>query len=133
MSLVVLGSATGFISGLLGISEASLVVPSLVAFLLLDHHAAQGIAISVALADSIAGTATHAKQGNIDYSVLRRIALPAIVLRNLFATFMMATWAMLVARLVRDYMDAKAVSFSGPAREQNAGLAPWSKDRYLGN
>lgn len=155
VSLVILGSATGFVSGLLGISGASLVVPSLVAFFLLDHHAAQGIAISVALADSIAGTATHAKQGNIDYSVLRRLAgpaiaaaligsflssvLPAIVLRHLFAAFMLATWGMLVARLVRDYIEGKAVSSPGHHQDYvfatlhpppRAGNGIWVAKRY---
>ena len=136
--LVALGGATGFMSGLLGISGASLVVPSLVAFFLLDHHAAQGIAISVALADSIAGTATHAKHGNIDYSVLRRLAgpaivaaligsflsgaLPASVLRILFAVFMLGTWVMLVVRLVRGYTEAKAVSSSEHHRGKRARL-----------
>ena len=56
MALVLLGLATGFCSGLLGIGGASLVVPSLVAFFLIDHIAAQGIAMSVALADSFAAT-----------------------------------------------------------------------------
>ena len=134
VSLVALGRATGFISGLLGISGASLVVPSLVAFFLMDHHAAQGIAISVALADSLVGTATHAKHGNIDYSVLRRLAgpavaaaligsflsgaLPAMVLRNLFAIFMLATWVMLVASMIRRHIEAKAVSSSDQHREK---------------
>ena len=49
--LVLLGLGTGILSGLLGISGASLLVPSLVGFFLIDHHAAQGIAMSVALAD----------------------------------------------------------------------------------
>ena len=70
IALGALGLGTGFLSGLLGISGASLVVPSLVGFFLIDHHAAQGIAMGVALADSAAGVATHARARNIDYRVL---------------------------------------------------------------
>ena len=116
MPLAALGFATGTLSGLLGISGASLVVPSLVAFFLIDHHAAQGIAISVALADSLAGTITHARQGNIHYRVLLYLAVPALVgvlsgvllsqvlssfvLRNLFGTFVVLVWSMMLLRLV---------------------------------
>ena len=120
VSLVLLGGATGFVSGLLGISGASLVVPSLVGFFLIDHHAAQGIAISVALADSIAGTATHSRAGNVDYRALLYLAPPAMVaalggalisgllpdvaLRYLFVVFMGAAWLSLLFRLAKDQL-----------------------------
>ena len=64
--LVVLGLVTGFVSGLLGIGGASLVVPILVGFFLLDHYAAQGVAMSVALAGSAAGAITRARGKNIN-------------------------------------------------------------------
>ena len=118
MPLVILGLGTGFFSGLLGISGASLVVPSLVGFFLIDHHAAQGIAISVALADSLAGTATHARAGNINYRVLLYLAAPAAlaalagaflsnslpsgVLRYLYVLLMVAVCLTMVMRLIRD-------------------------------
>ena len=117
--LVALGFSTGLFSGLLGISGASLVVPSLVAFFLIDHHAAQGIAISVALADSAAGAATHARGKNICYRVVLAMAVPAVaaavmgalisnslpeeVLRYLFVIFMTAVWGTLLLRLISWY------------------------------
>ena len=113
-SLVLLGVATGFCSGLLGIGGASLVVPSLVAFFLIDHIAAQGIATSVAVADSFAGVAVHARGRNINYGVLMYIApaalvaavagafvshqLPEAVLRELFGIFMVTVWLFLAFR-----------------------------------
>ena len=116
LSLGVLGFVTGIFSGLLGISGASLVVPSLVGFFLIGHHAAQGIAMTVALADSTAGALTHARSGNVHYRLLPYLAIPAmvsamggaflsdflstVVLRNLFGTFIVAIWAILLARLL---------------------------------
>ena len=110
-SLGLLGLGTGFLSGLLGIGGASLVVPSLVGFFLIDHIAAQGIAMSVAVADSTAGALTHARARNIDYRALANIAGPAFVaalvgafvshlladsvLRMLFGTFLVAVWVLM--------------------------------------
>ena len=79
VSLGLLGLCAGVFSGLLGISGASLVVPSLVAFFLIDHHAAQGIAMGVAVADSAAVAATHARGRNINYRVVLYMAAPALV------------------------------------------------------
>ncbi len=118
VALVGLGAVTGLVSGLLGIGGASLVVPSLVAFFLIDHHAAQGIAIGVALADSLAGVATHAGARNIRYRLLLNLAVPACVaalggafladsfsvlaLRNIFGAFVVGVWLLLLVRLVKD-------------------------------
>jgi uncharacterized membrane protein YfcA len=118
-SLVILGIGTGFLSGLLGISGASLVVPSLVGFFMMDHHAAQGIAMNVALSDSIAGTATHARAGNINYRILLYLAAPALVaagagaflsyslpgstLRILFGMFVITIWTIMMVRWLKDY------------------------------
>ena len=104
-------------SGLLGISGASLVVPSLVAFFLIDHHAAQGLAMGVALADSTAGAATHWRGRNIDYRVLLYLAPPALVaavagaflshslsdsvLRNVFGAFMVTVSVVMLLRLTK--------------------------------
>ena len=88
----------------------------MVGFFLFDHHAAQGIAISVALADSLAGSVTHGLGRNINYRALLYMAVPAVlaalggaflsdslsnsVLRYVFVIFMAATWAMLLQRLI---------------------------------
>lgn len=141
-SLVALGTGTGFLSGLLGISGASLVVPSLVGFFLIEHHAAQGIAMSVALADSIAGTATHARAGNIHYRVLLYMAVPAIVaavagaflsyslsssvLGKLFGLFMITIWAIMMVRWLKDYFGnrVKSPSQHSVLAEQTGGYRP---------
>ncbi len=116
LTLGLLGAVTGFLSGLLGISGASLVVPSLVAFFLIDHHTAQGIAIGVALADSLAGTAAHSRKRTIDRRVFLLMAIPAlfgalvgallsdllssVALRYIFGVFMLAIWGLMLVRLV---------------------------------
>ena len=124
--LAMLGLGTGFISGLLGISGASLIVPSLVAFFLIDHHAAQGVAISVALADSVAGDITHARVGHIDYRAVMYMAGPAIVaaltgallsnalsadtLRVIFGVFLTVTSLVLLARFSHSFLRRVATS-----------------------
>lgn len=125
--LIALGMGTGFLSGLLGIGGASLVVPSLVGFFLLDHHAAQGIAITVALADSSAGALTHARAGNINYRVLMYMSIPAVLaalagaflsnslpdpaLRYLFVIFMAAVFATLLCRCIKGYLWGRVASW----------------------
>ena len=124
LTLVLLGLVTGFLSGLLGISGASLVVPSLVGFFLIDHHAAQGIAMTVALADSAAGSAAHARGGSIHGRMLPYLAAPAFLaalagallsnslpswaLRQIFGSFVVAVWVILLMRLIRDSMAKKS-------------------------
>jgi uncharacterized membrane protein YfcA len=151
VSLVLLGLGSGFLSGLLGIGGASLVVPSLVGFFLIDHHAAQGIALSVALADSCAGVATHARARTIDYRALPYLAVPAllsaaagsilshslpvVVLRNVFGGFVVAVWVIMLARLVHVSVRGRAASpgnrdagVKGPgASHVNADRGPHKK------
>ena len=123
ISLVLLGAGAGFLSGLLGISGASLVVPSLVGFFLIDHIAAQGIAMTVALANSTAGAATHARGRNVDWRMVLLLAPPAFVaaiagaflshslsesvLRNLFGVFVVAIWAIMLTRWIRSFVGTR--------------------------
>ena len=136
-ALGALGLGAGFLSGLLGISGASLVVPSLVAFFLIDHHAAQGIAMGVAVSDSLAGVVTHARGGTINYRVFLYMAPPALVaavagallsgslpsetLRVLFGLFMVAVWAIMLARLIGQFLKRATpldtTTASGPAAQ----------------
>ena len=136
VSLGVLGFGTGVFSGLLGLSGASLVVPSLVGFFLIDQHSAQGIAISVALADSIAGAVTHARARNVNYRAVARLAAPAVLaavagallsdslsvsmLRNLFGVFMLGIWAIMLLRWMRGSMRTRPKSSSHRGAETDA-------------
>jgi len=142
--LAMLGLGTGFFSGLLGISGASLIVPSLVAFFLIDHHAAQGVAISVALADSAAGGITHARFGHIDYRAVMYMAGPAIVaaltgallsnllpadtLRVIFGVFLTILTLVLLARLSDGFLRRMATSVasfrSSAGGVRNIGVQP---------
>jgi len=138
--LAILGVSTGLLSGLLGIGGASLVVPSLVGFFLLDHHAAQGIAMGVALADSLAGVFAHARQGNIHYRVLLHLAVPGCaaalggallshslsspVLATLFGVLLLTVWLGMVVRLVTDFVrtppDLSTARFSLSTRKSRS-------------
>ena len=137
VSLSVLGFATGSLSGLPGIGGASLVVPALVGFFLIDHHAAQGIAMSVALADSMAGATTHARSKNIDLHTLLYLAAPALVaavagallsdslstsiLRNLFGGFMAAVWVLMLVRAARQPVSSLMASLRYRRRDSKSG------------
>ena len=126
VSLGILGLLTGYLSGLLGISGASLVVPSLVAFFLIDHHAAQGIAMSVALSDSVAGTVTHARGRNVEFRVFLFMVGPALVgalvgvflsnslsasiLRTVFGVFLVTVWAVMLMRFIKVTRSRRAIT-----------------------
>ena len=134
LSLGLLGLATGFVSGLLGISGASLVVPSLVAFFLIDHHVAQGMAMGVALADSLAGVTVHGLRGNLDRKVLMHMAptallaaiagalvshfLPVVALRTIFGLFMTAVWLAMLSRFVKQLLQARSRSVRDRATQK---------------
>ncbi len=139
LSLGALGFGTGILSGMLGISGASLVVPSLVGFFFLDHHAAQGIAMGVALADSLAGAVTHAKARNVQWSLLAYLvvpaalaavggallsdALPGSVLRYLFGVFLVIIWALMLLRSMKHIRARDKVHpVSRPPREPARGV-----------
>ena len=144
VALGLLGFATGFLSGLLGIGGASLVVPSLVGFFLLDHIAAQGIAMSVAIADSAAGVATHARARNVDYRALIYLIPPAVfaavaaaflshylpdwTLRYLFGAFLVTVWTIMLARWIdetnRSRPVSRSVPFSVEKREETVVRTP---------
>ncbi len=126
VALPILGFATGLLSGLLGIGGASLVVPSLVGFFLFEHHAAQGIAMSVALIDSLAGVTTHARERNINYRALLYLAAPGCVatmaaafvshslsgpvLHNLFALFVLIVWSAMLVHLIRSFTRKQSIA-----------------------
>lgn len=126
VALPILGFATGLLSGLLGIGGASLVVPSLVGFFLFEHHAAQGIAMSVALVDSLAGVVTHARERNINFRALFYLAVPGCVatmaaaflshslsgpvLRNLFALFVTTIWLAMAVHLIRSSARKRSIA-----------------------
>ena len=145
VSLAILGFAAGTFSGLLGISGASLVVPALVGFFLIDHHAAQGIAMSVALADSLAGVATHARSRNIHFRTLVYLAAPALVaalagallshslsgsiLRNLFGTFMAAVWVLMLVRLTKESVLSRMASLYYRLRATKSEVSEMSNNR----
>ena len=131
ISLGMLGLATGYLGGLLGISGASLLVPSLVGFFLIDHHAAQGIALAVALSDSATGVAAHSRARSVDYRVLFYLAAPAFVgalggallshylsasvLRNISGAFLAMFWTTVLARFIKDFLPRSRPSSALPS------------------
>jgi len=69
--LVGLGSATGFISGLLGVGGGTVLVPALSLGFGFLQAEAQGCALLGMLAPSVVSTFTHYQKGNIDRALVR--------------------------------------------------------------
>lgn len=148
VSLIILGFGTGVFSGLLGLSGASLVVPSLVGFFLIDQHSAQGIAINVALADSIAGAVTHTRAHNVNYRAAARLAPPAVLaavagaflsdslsvsmLRNLFGIFILGIWAIMLLSWMKGSLRIrpKSSGHRGVEGDASAKSRPPTGGRY---
>lgn len=76
--MLVIGAASGVISGLLGVGGGSVLVPSLVMVTGFAQQLAQGTSLAVILPSSSAGALVHARLGHV-----RSRALPPILLGTL--------------------------------------------------
>lgn len=101
LSLVVIGLATGFIAGLLGIGGGVLMVPAMVLITGMTQHIAQGSSLFCLMAAGTVGAYTHWRKGNVVLRILLGLVsgivlgaylggsvanfLPEEVLRTLFA------------------------------------------------
>jgi uncharacterized membrane protein YfcA len=76
--LLVVGAASGFVSGLLGVGGGVILVPVLTALLRFPVKTALGTSLAVVAAQSIPGTATHAIIGNIDWRIVGGLIIGVI-------------------------------------------------------
>lgn len=79
VSLLGIGTAAGFASGLLGIGGGVIMVPALVVGVGLSQQLAQGTSLAAIVPTGLSGAVTHARLGNLDVRAARRLALPGVV------------------------------------------------------
>jgi uncharacterized membrane protein YfcA len=68
--LLLVGAASGFVSGLLGVGGGVVLVPVLTVLLRFPVKTALGTSLAVVAAQSIPGTITHAIIGNVDWRIV---------------------------------------------------------------
>jgi uncharacterized membrane protein YfcA len=68
-TLLLVGAASGFVSGLLGVGGGVIVVPVLTVLLRFPVKTALGTSLAVVAAQAIPGTITHALLGHIDWGI----------------------------------------------------------------
>jgi hypothetical protein len=76
--LLVVGAASGFVAGLLGVGGGVILVPVLSGILRFPIKTALGTSLAVVAAQAVPGTVTHALIGNIDWSIAGGLVLGVI-------------------------------------------------------
>jgi uncharacterized membrane protein YfcA len=105
LSLVVIGLATGFLAGLLGIGGGAFTVLAILLIVGMNQYTAQGCSLLALVPVGAVGAYTHWRHGNIVFSILPGLIggiilgafmggmfanlLPENILRNLFAAVLM--------------------------------------------
>jgi uncharacterized protein len=78
--LLLIGMASGMLSGLVGVGGGIIIVPSLIYFLSFSQKAAQGNSLGILLLPvGILGVIQYYKQGTIDYKVVLIVSLGFVV------------------------------------------------------
>ena len=99
---VLLGGFAGVLAGLFGVGGGILFVPVLVA-IGLGQHDANGTSLLAILPTVLIGTWTQSRYGNVRWraALVLAVALPAHVLRKLFAVLLVAVAAQIAWRARR--------------------------------
>lgn len=74
-----IGTFSGFLSGVFGVGGGAIVVPSLVLSTDMSHHSALGTSLCAMVLPSIVGTYTHAMKGNVNWRVAPLLAFGSAV------------------------------------------------------
>jgi uncharacterized protein len=114
---IAIGVAAGVVAGLLGVGGGVVFVPGLVIFLGLGQHQAEATSLLAIIPVAIVGTYTQDRYGNVRRADALRLgvlsvagaaggvalanALSGLVLRDLFAAFMVIVAVQLVRRGLR--------------------------------
>ena len=89
--LILLGTLTGFISGIMGVGGGSFMIPMMVLFAGIAQHTAQGISLLAMIPASTVGAWTHWQEGNI-----RTSSLPGLVAGVLAGVYVGGSFAHLI-------------------------------------
>ena len=77
--LLLAGSVTGFLSGMMGVGGAVVMIPVMVLLVGLDQHTAQGSSLLTMVPAGIAGAWAHMRFGNLETNLLRGL-IPGVFL-----------------------------------------------------
>ena len=77
--LLLIGLASGFLSGLLGVGGGIIIVPALVLLAGLAPHKAIGISLAVIVPAALSGVIKHHFSGNVEWGIALMIAAGAVV------------------------------------------------------
>lgn len=69
--LLTAGALTGFLSGMLGVGGAVVMIPAMVLLVGLDQHTAQGSSLLTMVPAGMVGALTHMRYGNVEISLLK--------------------------------------------------------------
>lgn len=76
-SLILLGSASGFFSGLFGVGGGSIMVPGLILLLGMSQHAAQGTSLLAMVPTTLSGAISYHRYGHVDKGFSAWLAMGA--------------------------------------------------------
>lgn len=79
LGYVALGLIAGFASGCFGIGGGIVIVPVLMLFFKVDYHIAVGTSLALILPISIAGSATNASLGKINWQIFAWCAVTGMI------------------------------------------------------
>ncbi|MFD3005581.1 sulfite exporter TauE/SafE family protein [Thermus tengchongensis] len=112
LALLLAGSFTGFLSGMMGVGGGTIMVPAMVLLLGVDQHTAQGTSLLAMVPASLVGAYAHHRLGNVEAPVV-----PGLVPGVLAGTFLGGEAAHLLSE------NALRWAF--------AGVLLWTGWRYL--
>lgn len=69
--LLATGALTGFLSGMMGVGGAVVMIPAMVLLVGLDQHTAQGSSLLTMAPAAIVGALTHMRYGNVEMGLLK--------------------------------------------------------------
>ncbi|OPY68323.1 MAG: Sulfite exporter TauE/SafE [Syntrophorhabdus sp. PtaU1.Bin002] len=76
---LMIGSLTGFVSGLMGVGGGGIMVPLMVILGNMGQHIAQGTSLLAMVPASMSGAATHYKLGNVDTGLVWGLSIGSLI------------------------------------------------------
>jgi hypothetical protein len=108
---LIVGAASGFIAGLLGVGGGVILVPVLTVVLRFPVKTALGTSLAVVAAQAIPGTITHGLIGNIDWRIAAGLAIGVIPGARVGSRWAVAAEDRRLRAVVAIAMAALAVAF----------------------
>lgn len=107
--LVLIGSAAGFMAGLLGIGGGVLIVPAMVLLLGFDQHVAQGTSLLVIIPAAVTGSFAHYRKGRLVLRDAFTLAAGGVIGAVLGSVFALSIEEELLRRLFAGFIFIVAV------------------------